>query len=258
MIIEYNKNELYRRANVLVEKEEYERAFKIYVKLEEMYPNDWRYSNMIGYCYVHLNQFDEGRQKFYDALKKNGLEPTLYNNIAWAYNEEECFEKAANVLKKITVDYPTDPHIMQNYGNALYGLEEYEQAAEAFQQTLMLNPHFIQCFFSLGLCYYHSGEYEQAQKYFEATLQKGDSSNYDAQFFLSKCYLMNGYYRKHIEIASLLLDIDDEDIEVLIDRAKSFLQLGQIEDAVNDLSFILFLDQNHEEAINLLNYIQKD
>ncbi|MGM9986399.1 MAG: tetratricopeptide repeat protein [Bacillaceae bacterium] len=256
MILEFSEVELYRRANVLVEKNEYERAIKIYRKLEEMYPTDWRYSNMIGYCHVHLGNPKLGREKFKDSLQKKGLKVTVYNNIAWSYLEEERYEDAAQLLSALIKDYPDDPHLHQNLGNALYGLEHYEEAITAFKKTLQINPHFNKCYFSLGLCFYLLLEYEDAQMYFELALEKDDTNRYDNQYFLAKCYFLNGHYEEHLEIAELLLDYYDEDVEILLDRAKSLIKLGYINEAMDELDYVLFLDMENEEAIALLHFLQ--
>lgn len=223
MIFELTEKQMSQFANEACKKGEYGKALKFYRRLHHEHPDSWVYANLVGYCLVYLEKYEEARPYFHQALELDGLEETLMNNIAWSYFEEDKDEKAYEILLPYVDKYPNDLAMQYNMGNSLHSLGKYEDAIFYFKRVRELDSHFNKVYFSLGIAYFCLDEYEKAVPYFLQYKEKEQKE--DALYCLSKSYLVLEEYEKHIEVAKELLAIDEDDEEILDDLEFSYMEL---------------------------------
>lgn len=250
MIVELSEKLLYKRANELCKKEEYEKALRLYQRLENENATDWRYSNMQGYCYMFLEDYETARSCFIRAKNAGGLASTIANNMAWSYIEEEQYLLAKEQIEAVIKDYPFDPYLHINMAKSMHGLKRHKEAIYYFEKTIQLQPNFYDAYFGLGLDYYDVMDYKKAADCFVQFLKHNDCM--DSLYFLSKCYLELENYVEHIKIANKLIIEDQDDVEILLDRAYSYHKLGSVLKAEKDLRHVLKIDPENEEAIDML------
>jgi len=115
-----------------------------------------------GICFDRLNQ----EWRAIDVVK-NLLElypdERLYSNLIFLYNHLGKFDYAKAVGEKAIEVTPT-ADIYYNYGLALRNLKDLEGAAEAFRNSIRLNPDFAMAHNQLSNVLYGLGQFPEALK----------------------------------------------------------------------------------------------
>ncbi len=114
------------------------RAFEKAVELDPEYADAY---NNLGLTYTELHRSDHAVQAFQQALK---LKPDLVeanHNLGVHYYAVMDYEKARELFSKALDDGCRERSMAYtNYGNSLYQLERYAEAAEAWNKALQINP----------------------------------------------------------------------------------------------------------------------
>lgn len=94
---------------------------------------------------------------------ENRLE-SLYNNISWAYVNIGDYENAIIYSKK-SLEIEIDSTTLTNLGNSYYGLGQYQDAADTFEQAHELNPNNTYAIYGLANTYGRLDEDEKSLEF---------------------------------------------------------------------------------------------
>ncbi|MBN1950917.1 MAG: alkaline phosphatase family protein [Bacteroidales bacterium] len=118
---------------------------QILADLEKNFPQDKRPITMqrkLASLYYKLRQFDKAEECYKILLKHNPENAISYNGLSLVYLAQKKYVEAANAaLDAIGLNYY---HPMAHYhlGEALYNLEDYENAVNAYEVCLKIIPTF--------------------------------------------------------------------------------------------------------------------
>ena len=122
-----------------------EKPAQILKDLEEKFPKNARPVSMqrkLASLYYKLRKFDEAEECYLELLKFNPESTMCYNGLALVYTAQKKYVEAANAaLDAIGLNY-YHPMAHYNLGEALLLLEDYENAANAFEVCLKIIPNF--------------------------------------------------------------------------------------------------------------------
>jgi len=90
-----------------------------------------------------------------------GDDPRLQRISAYVHQEQGRLRQAASAYEIVLRAFPQDWESFNNYGNALLGLDRYDEAVAAFQRAIQLKPDQAQIVFNL------SGALERAERHEE-------------------------------------------------------------------------------------------
>lgn len=114
------------------------RAFEKAIELDTDYAEVY---NNLGLVYTELNRPEHAQKAFEDALV---LRPELveaYHNLGMLYYTELDYLKAKEMFAQALEAGCRDKSMAYtNFGNSLYQLQQYEEAAEAWNKALKINP----------------------------------------------------------------------------------------------------------------------
>lgn len=172
---------------------------------------------------------------------------------------EQKFEEAAQAYEEAIIISQSQWGYYFNLGLAYKKLDKKKEAINSFQKTLELNPETFSSNKELGEILAKDGNYEEAKKYYmRATELSPDDP--DAFYNLGVC-LTN--IRESEEALTLFLKA----VELRDDYADAYYQIGTIyigqnraEEAVENLEKFLELAPEHEKANiaqQLLEYLKK-
>jgi tetratricopeptide (TPR) repeat protein len=90
-----------------------------------------------------------------------GDDPRLQRIAAYVHQEQGRLRQAAHAYEAVLRAFPQDWESFNNYGNALLGLDRFDEAVAAFQRAIQLKPDQVQIVFNL------SGALERAERHEE-------------------------------------------------------------------------------------------
>ena len=137
--------------------------------LEKSFPQGKRplsLNRKLASLYYKLKQFDKAEECYQDLIKYNPETAMPYNGLALVYLAQQKYIEAANAaLDAIGLNY-YHPMAHFHLGEALYNLEQYPNAANAYEVCLKIIPTFGSARNKLIDIYInHLGQPEQAQKH---------------------------------------------------------------------------------------------
>jgi len=128
------------KANVYLKKNEAASAMQIFRKLLASSPGSKQLHLSMGRTNINLRKWDEAKKAFETAVSIDPDDSIGYHGIAVCQlrlgNYYEAIDAA---LESIALMYHF-PFAHYHLGEALYQIEEYERAAEAFEVCLAMNP----------------------------------------------------------------------------------------------------------------------
>lgn len=126
------------------QKEDYEKALE---ELNKIYEGDSLFFKYVltekMRCHIMLENYEEAKligDKYWYFRHK--LPTDFYLIYGAALDNLEEFEACQNMYRTILKEYPTNYSIWYNYGASLLLENKYEEAYEAFQKTIMINPRY--------------------------------------------------------------------------------------------------------------------
>jgi tetratricopeptide (TPR) repeat protein len=119
----------------------YEAAALAFEKAVEYDPEYAEAYNNLGLVYTELERSDHAVQAFEKALSLRPDLGEVYNNLGLLSYEGLDYAKATEMFSKALEDGCKDRAMAYtNFGNSLYQLKRYEEAAGAWNKALQINP----------------------------------------------------------------------------------------------------------------------
>jgi len=127
------------RANVYLKQNEASSAMQIFRKLLSVYPRSKQLNLNMARAYLNLKSWEEARKAFEVTVSVDPDDSTAHHGIAICQLRlGNYYESIDAALDSIALMYHF-PFAHYHLGEALYHIEEYERAAEAFEVCLAMN-----------------------------------------------------------------------------------------------------------------------
>ncbi|HRW74947.1 MAG: tetratricopeptide repeat protein [Lewinellaceae bacterium] len=187
---------------------------------------------------------------FQEALERLWLSTEMLGN----YTESVSF------YEEIIEQDPYAWQVWYNLGHAHSCMEDYEQAAVAFDYACVINEDFEHAWRDLGEMYLLLGQFAKAQESFLTSLQKSDSEDVDLLVKLAEAYEKNGQRDLAVETLQRLLTQDELHDEAIFRLGCIRVLDGRLEEAISLLEKAVGLNAEREEYYIALAeaYFQKD
>jgi len=127
------------KANILLKQNRPKEALLAYKKLESAFPNSRVLLLKIGNAYINLKDWESAQNAFVRAEQIDPDDNSAHHGLAVCYLRTGKYHEAIDeALQSIGLIYHF-PFAHYHLGEALYCIEEYERAAEAFEVCLAMN-----------------------------------------------------------------------------------------------------------------------
>lgn len=219
---------------------EYDRAECSLKKALKLDPKNAFSYVRLGTLYLEKNKPDDAIKMFDQAWRFDcgSKWACLWKGIAWSQKEEmekakECYERALMIDPKFDLAY-------YNLGWAyLSGRnKDYKEAKRHFSMALQLNPDYKEASYAMGMTYAYQNDYELAKVYL------GKAIKLDERYLTGYKWrgIVNGEMKKNQEAVldfNKAIELDPQNPDLRIRRAKILCESGRLDDAVSDLRFAL-------------------
>lgn len=182
--MDQNIHEIYLKAMSLFEKEDYEGAERLLLRITQQNPLFADIHNKLGIIYHQKGALGRASKAFEKALRLNPNYTEASLNLAITYNDLGKYDEATKIFNKAAnIAYPSpntlDPYIKgrlanqhAELGNVYYDLGFYNEAIDQYKTALKLGPNFSDIRIKLGIAYRDKGKYDKAAKEFLTALEK--------------------------------------------------------------------------------------
>jgi tetratricopeptide (TPR) repeat protein len=165
---------------------------------------------------------DEAIKIFVQALAIDENHPETQQKLAMLYLQKQMFGAASALFKQLAL-MTEDPIHYSHLGFSFYQQNAYEEAKEAYQKAVDLDPTRAKRFISLAQVYRSLGQHQNA-----------------------------------IIALNKALELEKDNLEFSLLLAEIYTELNNLEEAVSTLMFILEKEPDHEEAATLLKKLKKE
>ena len=141
---------------------------KAFETLSKLNKNDSNYLysiNTLAYYLLNDDDMDDSKYDKVIKLTDEGINNKdlkskfyLYINKAAAYYNKKEYKNALNVYNEALKNFPRSYYILYHKGLLLEELKDFDQAAEMYKQSIILNPYFDESHLKLGYIAYRSNK----------------------------------------------------------------------------------------------------
>ena len=181
----------------------------------------------------------------YEVLQELGDCYTSVGNFAQA---QRYYEKAASTG-------PDEPGPYVGLGVIALQENSLDDAETAFKVACRLDAHCVKAYAGLGITAQQKTDYKRAFEMYLKCLEL-DSDNLMALLGLFQTSCQMGSFAEITHYLEVYLDIHPGDTSVMFPLASLYMKDGQFEKSMKVLLDLLTLDENHKDAIDLLEEVE--
>lgn len=188
-----------------------------------------------------------------------GLSPTssysvdAANYMAQAHLKLNDTQGAIDAYKKAIQMNPNRDDIHVSLGNLYFFEKRYQEAQQAYEQAVKLNPSAGNRF-SLGQAYMYNGRYSDAENQF-SQVQNLEPNKPNGFYGLGQNYAKQGLYDEAIIAFKKAIDLEQDFYDAYLEMGYAYSDSGQIDEAKEVLE--LLKDKAPSLVENLSNAISK-
>jgi tetratricopeptide (TPR) repeat protein len=145
-----------------------------------------------------------------------------------------------------------DPQFYFSRGTGFDHSKMYQEAIEAYEQSLKIKPDFADAYINIGIDYYELGRYEKAINAFKQAIGiKPDLL--PAYNKLGAAYIICGEYSKAIDTFKKVIEVDPNDVSAHFNLGIAYFLKGDVFDAQEEC--LILKDVDKERADSLFDLI---
>jgi len=193
------------------------------------------------------------------AEEKNSTNEQIESlvHLAFSYYENGKSDDAINYFKK-ALKIKKRADLYNNIGFVYVNEDESGKAANAFKNSLGIDPGFLPAFYNLGVAMYHEKAYDSAIKIFERIIKVPNIEKHmlvTAHNDKGCAYLRKEQYVEAIKSFETAVVLDDKFARGYVNIANAYVHQGKIDEARAKYNKALKIDVDCAAAYNGLGAI---
>lgn len=137
-------------------------ALSAYRKAIELHPQHAKAHCNTGLCLRRMGRLPEAIEAYRASLAIEPDNLTTLHNLIIALKQTGDLTAAIEPLKRVAECKAGDAFAKSDLANALFALQRYPEAADAYKEVIQLDPGVSTDYYNLGLCYYNQNDLDSA------------------------------------------------------------------------------------------------
>ena len=162
---------LWERAMAAEQREDWEKARRLYGKVTKAVPGHAGTFQRLGLIAIREGRPDEAQKHFERSLAIDPADPVCLNNLGNVLREQGRLVQAASAYRKALGAKPEYPSALYNLAGTLSILGEHAQAAQAYRELLRFVPGDAEAWKALGMALLEGGDDQGARAALEESLR---------------------------------------------------------------------------------------
>lgn len=158
------EQQLFKEAYEAIETGKPKRATQLLNKAIKMNPQNVRLYYEIGYAYIEGNDFLEAISYLEKGRAINPAYRYILNELKYAYAEMGDIQRLKDVINDLLQYYGEDPLLYQELSFAYYQNQLVELAIETLEMNLIKFPEYYISYYSLGQIHFLNKNYSKAKE----------------------------------------------------------------------------------------------
>ena len=151
------------RGDILMARKMYREAIDVF---REDKSKDPVISNKIGIAYHQMQQLDNARKYYEQAIRLKSDYAEAINNLGTVYYARRSFGRSIRYYQRALKYAPKSASIYSNLGTAYFARKKYKEAMETYQTALKLDPNVFENHGSYGVLLEERSVEERAKFHF--------------------------------------------------------------------------------------------
>jgi tetratricopeptide (TPR) repeat protein len=175
-------------------------ARKMYREAIDMFREDHSKNpvvcNKIGIAYHQMQQLDNARKSYEQAIRLKPDYAEAINNLGTVYYARKSFARAARYYQRALKYAPNSASIYSNLGTAYFARKKYKEAMETYQTALKLDPNVFENHGSYGVLLEERNVEERAKFHFHMAKLYAQAGRTDLSLQYLRKALEEGFKEK--------------------------------------------------------------
>ena len=150
-------------------------------------------ANKIGIAYHQMQQLDNARKSYEQAVRLKPNYPEAINNLGTVYYAKKSFGRSIRYYQKALKYAPKSASIYSNLGTAYFARKKYKEAMETYQIALKLDPNVFENHGSYGVLLEERSVEERAKFHFHMAKLYAQSGRNELAFQYLRKALEEGF-----------------------------------------------------------------
>ena len=180
-------------------------------------------------------------------LNKEWLQKTNKPAVEVSESDKESIQ--AQLLNVEQPNDDTDLIAWMNYGNQLWRYGRNNEAVDAFEKVIALDPQFDRAYYAMGLAYWDRGDYPQAVTSLEKAVQINPKP-YFYWRYLGFSYRELNQFDEAISAYEQAITNNPEDFVLYVEQGNIFGEAERYEEALTSYNKAVSLNPNHPWIYN--------
>jgi tetratricopeptide (TPR) repeat protein len=217
------------------------------IPANKLYALGW-YNESIAH--LKINQFEEAMQFINTALDALPEHPDFLIGKGDVYLSLGNYEEAYYYYRRAADNEPKNFRAWLNMGVALLRLENHSGALGCFRQANTLKNHDGEVWLGIGICLLNLGETDEASSALKTAIRL--KPNQPALwYYLGKIERDTG---KALKLLMRGYHMDPDNIDILLEVTRIYIQLGNREEAGNVLERAYELSPKNQRVVEMMEY----
>ena len=230
-----------RRGKFKLAIEQYQKALQLDQDLAEAYHG-------LGHIRLKQNQAEQALESYQEAIKREPYNQAFHYNLATAYRRLNRMEEARDQMKyfqetkayqdtvqrqrKESQKNPKNVLLYAQLAETHLAVNNINEAIEAYQTAIILQPSFVIGHNNLGTIYTQQGKFEEAIDAFQKVIQL-DKSTAEPYLKLGWIYARQQKYDLAASYLQQASQQDPNSISALQGLGEIYIQQGNLEEAID-------------------------
>ena len=153
-------------------------------------------SNKIGIAYHQMQQLDNARKYYEQAVRLKPDYAEAINNLGTVYYARKSFGRATRYYQRALKYAPKSASIYSNLGTAYFARKKYKEAMETYQIALKLDPNVFETHGNYGVLLEERNVEERAKFHFHMAKLYAQAGRNDLAFQYLRKALEEGFKDK--------------------------------------------------------------